>query len=319
MFMTNQITHHHSLSDDLDPNEYTLIGTMYVGISEDMNEAYQPDHERLRRYFATDDWRDRVRWSRMTKSGNMTGNCVLCGSGFSHGVVYRHTSGEHVAVGHICARNYLQWDDVDEKNRAKRQRIAKATRENAERREQCAKDWNRYLAEYPEIAVAVNESGDHWLIKDIVRSVLEYRGVPSDKQHDLILKIHRDERAKAAAADEPEVNWIPIPYELFDGRHSVTGTILSTKVKESRFGCTLKMLVQVDTDEGSFKLWGSVPSTLESQWDDDKARYTACAGKGDVVTFTARIEVASWSDDTAFGVFERPTKGSFVSRADDNE
>ncbi len=129
------IHHHHSLSDALDPTDYTFVGQMYVGHSEDIDEAYQPEHEALEVYFGTDLWQDRVRWSRKTKSGKLHGNCVLCGSGFSHGVVYKHNdSGEHVAVGHICATNYLNWVDRDAKNRAKRQRIAAQTRANAERR-----------------------------------------------------------------------------------------------------------------------------------------------------------------------------------------
>ena len=318
--METTTTHHHALSDDLDPAEYKLVGQMYVGISEDVAEAYWPDHDALKVYFATDDWRDCVRWSRKTKSGHMTGNCVLCGSGFSHGVVYRHIpSGEHVAVGHICATNYLEWSNVDEKNRAKRQRIAKATRENRERREACAVTWAEYLTNNPALAAAVEACANHYVVKDIVWQVLEYRGVPTEGQENLILKIHRDELAKAAAADANDTNWIPVPADLFDGRHQITGTILSTKLKESKFGCQWKMTVRVDTDAGSFKLWGSIPSDLDATFDEVERRWTGAADSGDVVTFMARVDPAHWADDDSFGAFERPTKASFVERADNGD
>ncbi len=145
---------------------------------------------------------------------------------------------------------------------------------------------------------------------------MEWTGYPSEKQHDLVVKIYREQVAKAQEATEPEPTWIAVPANLFDGRHQITGTILGTKLKESMYGSTWKMIVRVDTDAGSYKLWGSIPSDLDAVFDSENRRWIAGAGKGDVVTFMARVDPANWSDDEAFGAFERPTKASFVERAD---
>jgi hypothetical protein len=53
---------------------------------------------------------------------------------------------------------------------------------------------------------------------------------------------------------------------VIEGRHAMTGTVLSTKVQESDFGRTWKMLVRVETPEGEYKVWGSIPSELQQGW-----------------------------------------------------
>lgn len=85
----------------------------------------------------------------------------------------------------------------------------------------------------------------------------------------------------------------PVPV----GRTQLTGTTLSFKRVENRYGSTLKMLVG---SEG-WKVWGSVPAALSG------------VSRGDLIEFEATV-VAS-DDDPAFGFFSRPTKARLIEAA----
>lgn len=74
------------------------------------------------------------------------------------------------------------------------------------------------------------------------------------------------------------------------GRVAITGEILATKLQESYYGDTWKMLVK---DDRGFKVWGSIPSSLH-------------ASRGARVTFMAAVEPSR--DDDKFGFYKRPTK-----------
>ncbi len=101
-------------------------------------------------------------------------------------------------------------------------------------------------------------------------------------------------KAQRAAADEAAAD---IPE--FSGRARITGTIVSTKWRETDFGPTLKMLVR---HADGWKVWGSVPSSLGTVESN-------LIGK--TVEFHARVERSN--DDPKFGFFSRPTKAKVTS------
>lgn len=74
------------------------------------------------------------------------------------------------------------------------------------------------------------------------------------------------------------------------GRVAITGDVLTTKLQEGYYGDTWKMLIK---DDRGFKVWGSIPSSLD-------------VSRGDRVTFMAAVEPSE--DDEKFGFFKRPTK-----------
>ena len=73
-----------------------------------------------------------------------------------------------------------------------------------------------------------------------------------------------------------------------EGRHTVTGTVMSVKWQDSLYGATRKMLVRCD----GFDVWGTAPRSADID-------------PGDTITFTATLERSA---DTGFGFFKRPTK-----------
>ena len=82
--------------------------------------------------------------------------------------------------------------------------------------------------------------------------------------------------------------------DVADGRQVISGTVLAMKNQESDWGSVLKMLVQ---DDRGFRVWGSVPSSLDCNREDQ-------------ITFTATIQQSD--KDSKFGFFKRPTKASVV-------
>jgi hypothetical protein len=83
-----------------------------------------------------------------------------------------------------------------------------------------------------------------------------------------------------------------------EGRVVITGTVLAFKVQESMYGDVLKMLVQ---DDRGFRVWGSVPSSL-----DDAERESR-------ITFTATVTASD--KDAKFGFFKRPAKAAVIDEA----
>lgn len=83
-----------------------------------------------------------------------------------------------------------------------------------------------------------------------------------------------------------------------EGRVVITGTVLAFKVQESMYGDVLKMLVQ---DDRGFRVWGSVPSSL-----DDAERESR-------ITFTATVTASD--KDAKFGFFKRPAKAEVIDEA----
>lgn len=95
------------------------------------------------------------------------------------------------------------------------------------------------------------------------------------------LQAERDERdaAHQNGEDSPE------------GRVVITGIVLAFKWQGSDYGDVLKMLVQ---DDRGFRVWGSVPASLDGAERESRISFTATVSQSD--------------RDTKFGFFKRPTK-----------
>ena len=126
---------------------------------------------------------------------------------------------------------------------------------------------------------------------------LKSRGSLSDKQVEflksLVAKLENsreetEEREKEWAAQSEAADDVP------EGRMEVTGQVLSMKMHTDGYGSRMKMLV---APEGGFKIWGSVPSSLDCE-------------KGDRIQFTATLEASD--DDPKFGFFKRPSKAKVI-------
>jgi len=300
------VPHRHSLSDALDPADYTFIGEFYHGISHEIAKSFAAEHAHLEVFFGTGDFFDLVRFGRPRKTDGeaFRGSCVLCGAAFAYGSVFRHVpSGEFIAVGHICAENYLAYEDTNKKNREKKIRHARKREENARRKAEATEKFDAYVAANPEFAAAIVDAAGHHIVIDIVGKCRAYRGEPSEAMAALVIKI-ATEKAEREAARAAEPSFDPVPVPEIHGRTRIEGEVIFEGIKDSGgpFGSTHKMVVRVTpTATTAFKLYGTVPSAIST------------VSKGDKVAFTARIEAGDRDPD--FGFFSRPTKAEIVEPA----
>ena len=80
-----------------------------------------------------------------------------------------------------------------------------------------------------------------------------------------------------------------------DKRMTIRGKILEVREEITQFGPQTKMLVEVTTDAGTFRLWGSCPANIQLD-----------AKRDDLVQFDAKITRSE--KDPSFGFYSRPTK-----------
>jgi hypothetical protein len=110
-------------------------------------------------------------------------------------------------------------------------------------------------------------------------------------------------REKREEKEAREAGSIEIPREYEGKRFEIAGEILTTReqrVGPSWGGSTVtKCLVRVTTDEGWFKLWGTLPRAVHD------------AERGDRIVFTATLDISD--RDSKFGFFSRPSKARKVS------
>lgn len=218
--------------------------------------------------------------SELTKHDN--GGCAICGTHYRHGAIMLHIpTGDFIEIGHRCASTHaLALSDTGFQRALKKQR--KLRQVEITRARKAAKRAD-FLAEHPGLEVALQ--GDHYITRDMAAKFQRYLAL-SDKQIALAMKL---------AAEEPERKEAERQTDCPEGRIEVEGEVVGLGRKDTDWGSArYTMTVEVTTDAGTFRIWGTQPTSL-----DDAAR-------GSRVRFTATI--ARSSDDHSFGFFKRPAR-----------
>lgn len=227
------------------------------------------------------------------------GVCCVCG-GYRHksGAIFRHNpTGALVEMGWQCAEKVdLEADRTAlSRFRAARKELTLAFLARADRRARL----RLFVAEHATDGLLDDLRVDHPIIKSIRRQASSERGL-SPRQVEVVRKIANESRNVSDA--KPSIS---VPE--FSGRVEITGRILSIKTIDSDYGPQDKMLVEVDGEGGSFKLYGTAPAKLydESERLGLATPYFTTL-RGMTVSFVAKVE-RSRKDET-FGFFSRPTK-----------
>lgn len=106
----------------------------------------------------------------------------------------------------------------------------------------------------------------------------------AEKAEDMIAQQEREKAEKAA-------NATPAP----EGRHQVTGKIVSTRVENTPYGLSEKMLVE---DDRGFRVWTTAPRSLDR------------TDRGTRVQFM--VQLMPKAGDPLFAIGKRPTKASVI-------
>ena len=213
------------------------------------------------------------------------GECTVCGAGYNYGEVWGHVpTGEHIHVGHDCADSMLA-DRAEWEAWHKQQRDLRASSVLRRKRTE-ARD--AFLAPRPDLFRALKV--EHPVLQDMGHRLYQY-GSLSDKQVAYALKLA--EEVTHPRVEEPHV---PAP----EGRVDVRGTVVGVKSQESDWGTVLKMTVRIETPEGSWLCWVTVPDAL----------FGHSPLRGAEVAFTATLTRSDRDVHFAFG--KRPTKARVI-------
>ncbi len=225
--------------------------------------------------------------------------CGRCGgAGIING--FRHIeNGTCFACGGAKGRyRGLQSLAASARRLAKNNAAAAEERRNGPRRNAAAA--RAFLAANEGLAVMLRESASDTFLRNLAMQ-LARKGELSAKQVAAAgpaADKSRERRATKATEEAAETS-VPVT----DQRQTIAATVLMTREQEDNFsyngGTILKMLISVDAGEGrTFKLWGSVPSSIYS------------VRRGDTISFACKYEPSN--DDPKFGFFKRPTKATIT-------
>lgn len=222
--------------------------------------------------------------------------CDVCGANFLHGDVFEHApTATCIVVGHICAdkmsllADRRAWEDY-------RKRSLQARKQGLRRRK-ARRDMRAQLSTDKELGKALKT--DHRISRDLRSNFIKW-GSLSEAQVALAKRLVGQVAEQAAKKVEEDANKCDAP--VSDERIEVEGTVVTTKYQSSQFGETLKMLLVVETAEGTWRAWGSVPTALTEIKDDD-GQYKPV--KGMRVIIRAKFERSK--DDASFAFFKRPS------------
>lgn len=161
--------------------------------------------------------------------------------------------------------------------RAREARWRKQAEQARELRKKAEQIWEGLRAGHNAVWHVLKDHRDHQFVASVA-SQIEQGKFPSQNQLKALAKF---------VPEETKDEVTPVP----EGRHQVTGRIVSTRWVQGYRDEVLKMLVE---DDQGYRVWGSMPKAL---WEADA---------GDRVQFTAALEQSR--DDRGFGFFKRPTK-----------
>lgn len=214
-------------------------------------------------------------------AGVSGGGCDHCGARLRFFALMLHApSHTIIRVGETCLDNRFERASADF-HRLRKQ--AQLDRE----RQRIKNERLRWFAVNPdaEVALAWAESQNSEFHYNFVRSVRNYGNASAKFLAAMMRDMARAERIAAERAAEAET---ATPVVAGKGIE-ITGEVVSVKWHENAYGGREVMTVK---DARGFKVWGSVPASIDN------------VQKGDTVTFVANVE-ASDKDET-FGFFKRP-------------
>lgn len=228
------------------------------------------------------------------------GVCHICGNANAMSVArfYHRPTNTYIEVGETCAHKLDGGEAIN--FRAFRERVAagiaaaagRHKAENILRQADLDEAWIIYSAE---------DDGGHTeeaAVRDIVSKLVRYGTLSEAQVNFLRSLIDRIKRRAEIAAQRAAEDAAAAPVPVTNRRIEIVAEIVSRRTEDGPYGKVHKALFRHAT---GYKLWGTLPSSIDT------------AERGDTVEFTARVTVSD--RDLKFGFISRPSKARIVSRA----
>lgn len=159
---------------------------------------------------------------------------------------------------------------------------------------------NAVLKANPDLVAALNTN--HRIVRDIADR-FNSNGYLSDKQIALVRRL-------AAEARNPRPAEPTVPALVTNDRVTFRGQVVSARQMDSQYGVQTKMTVKVQTAEGVWLAWGTVPAALLDQVPPcDQGRVAAL--RGATVELTTGLKPGR---EAHFALLVRP-QGKLISMA----
>jgi len=295
----------------INPEEYEFVAVTYNsgGLEAVLHDAAQ--RQIIREHM--------IRTGGVYSMHEHGGSCHVCGAHANYLACFYHApSNSYIEVGETCCGNLggnhkaafrnmrksvTDWNNLKTGQTKAKQILQDAGLNTAwdiyEEHEKMAADFRAG------IVLDHFHSEEMGIIANIIGKLVRYESL-SDKQINFVRKMlndlasgnTREERRKNLeakwAAENAAAESCP------EGRTQIEGVILKLKEPDeyAQFP-SWKMMVK---DNRGFRVWGSVPSSIEE------------ANKGDKVRFTATITPSK--DDDKFGFYKRPSKAEIIIKAE---
>lgn len=271
MNTTAKITKHR-LAGGFDPKSYSYVESFDYRMNEVQDihgGSYGECHDPLHESYIEE----------LESNGYDCEHCTHCGTYLKHGSVYRHTSGELVVIGPTCADrlSFESASAIQIEHRANRIHLARL-------RSLMKANWRwKIVGEF----LIENQDKDV-IIHDMLNKLNKYFSL-SRKQIAFARRLVRQHDEYEARKAEREAKIANAP-DWEDGRQEIEGQVLSAKWKDSDWGSSLKLLIELADGR---RCWGSAPQ----KWIDADEPKTIRIKAG----FTAS------RDDKKFAFYKRPT------------
>lgn len=234
-------------------------------------------------------------------------SCDVCGARYTYGTLFAHAaSGQVISIGHDCADKLEFLRDSGAAERTYKQ--AKAASMLALQRIERHLDIVAWARANRSLLRALRCK--HSIVKDIRARLISTgcRWGLSAKQAELVLKL--DEQSR-----QPAEKHVAAPATT--GRTLVEGRVVSAKLHDSDYGSTMKITVKVETAEGSWLAWGTLPAAIEreacAEWS--AVHQGALPTPRDLLTGRKVAFEASLVQgrDPHFAIFKRPTQAKLIA------